>query len=90
MEVYERFNIVPNHKSLYVQAFTHTSYANEHGLKSYERLEYLGDAVLELIMSEYLFKNTEYEEGKMTKKMRFGGDILMMICLNGQKMKYLN
>ena len=67
MEVYERFNIVPKHKSLYVQAFTHTSYANEHGLKSYERLEYLEDAVLELIMSEYLFKNTEYEEGKMTK-----------------------
>lgn len=67
MEVYERFNIKPNHKSLYVQAFTHTSYANEHGLKSYERLEYLGDAVLELVMSEYLFKNTEYEEGKMTK-----------------------
>lgn len=67
MEVYERFNIVPNHKSLYVQAFTHTSYANENGLKSYERLEYLGDAVLELVMSEYLFKNTEYEEGKMTK-----------------------
>ena len=67
MEVYERFNIVPNHKSLYVQAFTHTSYANEHGIKSYERLEFLGDAVLELIMSEYLFKNTEFEEGKMTK-----------------------
>ena len=67
MEVYERFNIVPNHKSLYVQAFTHTSYANEQGLKSYERLEYLGDAVLELVMSEYLFRNTEYEEGKMTK-----------------------
>ena len=67
MEVYERFNIIPNHKSLYVQAFTHTSYANEHGLKSYERLEFLGDAVLELIMSEYLIKNTEFEEGKMTK-----------------------
>lgn len=67
MEVYERFNIVPNHKSLYVQAFTHTSYANEHGIKSYERLEFLGDAVLELIMSEYLIKNTEFEEGKMTK-----------------------
>jgi len=67
MEVYERFNIIPNHKSLYVQAFTHTSYANEHSLKSYERLEFLGDAVLELIMSEYLIKNTEFEEGKMTK-----------------------
>lgn len=67
MDVFERFNIKPNHKSLYQEAFTHTSYANEHNLTSYERLEYLGDAVLELIMSEYLFKNTEYEEGKMTK-----------------------
>lgn len=67
MDVFERFNIKPNHKSLYQEAFTHTSYANEHNLTSYERLEYLGDAVLELIISEYLFKNTEYEEGKMTK-----------------------
>lgn len=66
-ELYEKFNIIPNHESLYVEAFTHTSYANEHNTKSYERLEYLGDAVLELIMSDYLFKNTEYEEGKMTK-----------------------
>ena len=33
----------------------------------YEVLEYLGDAILELIMSEYLYKNTNYEEGKMTK-----------------------
>ena len=48
-------------------ALTHTSYANEHGLESYERLEYLGDAVLELVMSEYLYKNTDKEEGEMTK-----------------------
>lgn len=66
-ELYEKFNIVPNHEKFYIEAFTHTSYANEHHTKSYERLEYLGDAVLELIMSEYLFKNTEEEEGKMTK-----------------------
>ena len=51
----------------YNTALTHTSYANENSVKSYERLEYLGDAVLELVISEYLFKNTEYEEGKMTK-----------------------
>ncbi len=66
-ELYEKFNIVPNHEKYYVEAFTHTSYANEHQMVSYERLEYLGDAVLELVMSDYLFKNTEYEEGKMTK-----------------------
>lgn len=67
MTVLEKFNINTNHKSLYNEAFTHTSYANEHGTDSYERLEYLGDAVLELIMSEYLYKNTEFEEGAMTK-----------------------
>lgn len=66
-KLYDKFNIIPNHEKLYIEAFTHTSYANEHQTKSYERLEYLGDAVLELVMSEYLFKNTEEEEGKMTK-----------------------
>lgn len=67
MNVLEKFSIVSNHKSLYEKAFTHTSYANENDTESYERLEYLGDAVLELIMSEYLYKNTEYKEGDMTK-----------------------
>lgn len=56
-----------NNQELYEQAFTHTSYANEHNTVSYERLEYLGDTVLELIMSEYLYKNTNYDEGTMTK-----------------------
>lgn len=67
MKVLEKFRIETNHESLYEKAFTHTSYANEHDKESYERLEYLGDAVLELIMSEYLYKNTEYQEGEMTK-----------------------
>ena len=67
MEILDKLNIHTNHESLYVKAFTHTSYANENNVISYERLEYLGDAVLELIMSEYLYKNTEEEEGQMTK-----------------------
>lgn len=67
MKVLEKFGIETNHESLYEKAFTHTSYANEHDKESYERLEYLGDVVLELIMSEYLYKNTEYQEGEMTK-----------------------
>ncbi len=49
-------------------ALTHSSYANEHNVSHYERLEYLGDAVLELIMSEYFYKNTDLNEGDMTKK----------------------
>ena len=43
------------------------SYANENNVESYERLEYLGDAILEFIMSEYLYLNTKEEEGQMTK-----------------------
>ncbi len=67
MKILEELGIKTEHESLYRKAFTHTSYANEHGLESYERLEYLGDAVLELFMSNYLFRNTEYDEGMMTK-----------------------
>lgn len=66
MNLMEKLNIDVNDK-LYFQAFTHTSYANEHNVESYERLEYLGDAILELIMSEYLFLNSSEKEGEMTK-----------------------
>ena len=67
MEILSKLNIKHNNIDLYEQALTHTSYANEHNKESYERLEFLGDAILELIISEYLYKNTNYEEGKMTK-----------------------
>lgn len=67
MEILKKFDIVPNDISLYETAFTHTSYANEEKVTSYERLEYLGDAVLELVMSEYLYLTTEAPEGVMTK-----------------------
>lgn len=67
MQILEQLKIVPHQMELYEIAFTHTSYANEEGKQSYERLEYLGDAVLELVISEYLYQNTTYEEGMMTK-----------------------
>ena len=67
MKILDDLGITPNNIKLYERAFSHTSYANEHHVESYERLEYLGDAVLELIISEYLYKNTEYPEGEMTK-----------------------
>lgn len=57
-------------KDLLKQAFTHRSYINEHkkaGLGHNERLEFLGDAVLELIATEYLYdKYPKYTEGEMT------------------------
>ena len=67
MEILEKLNIHPRDEKLYQQAFTHTSYANECHVESYERLEYLGDAVLELIMSEYLYLKNHAEEGVLTK-----------------------
>lgn len=67
MKILEKLNISYNNIEIYKQAFTHTSYANEENCSSYERLEYLGDAVLELIISEYLYNTTDYHEGKMTK-----------------------
>ena len=67
MELLDKLNITPRDLSLYETAFSHTSYANEHDTKSYERLEFLGDAVLELLMSEYLYKSDKFNEGQMTK-----------------------
>ncbi len=67
MELLDKLGIQTDQKELYETALTHTSYANEHHVESYERLEYLGDAVLELIMSEYLYKHTNEVEGRMTK-----------------------
>ncbi len=58
-------------EELLCHALTHSSYANEHHLKreqNNERLEFLGDAVLEMISSESLYKNNpEMPEGELTK-----------------------
>lgn len=67
MKILEKLNIKTKQATLYETAFTHTSYANEAHVESYERLEYLGDAVLEVVMSEYLYLQTDFEEGVMTK-----------------------
>ena len=67
-EFLKSFDIIPNNLKLYSTAMSHSSYANEHKeKKNYERLEFLGDAVLELAVSEYLYKNYEQDEGDMTK-----------------------
>ena len=67
MELLDELGIKPNDISLYETAFSHTSYANENNKESYERLEFLGDAVLELLMSDYLYNSFDKPEGDMTK-----------------------
>lgn len=58
-------------KALLRQAMTHTSFANEqkiNKLKSYERIEFLGDAVLEMVSSEFFyFRYPDTPEGNLTK-----------------------
>ena len=67
----QNIQYVFNDKSLLKQALSHSSFINEMkktGMESYERLEFLGDAVLELITSEFLFENyKELTEGQLTK-----------------------
>lgn len=57
-------------KSNLVQAFTHRSFLNEHpshSLENNERLEFLGDAALEMIVTEYLFRQYSNPEGRLTR-----------------------
>lgn len=67
-ELLEKLKWPVHHIELYNEALTHSSYAHEKNcLKSNERLEFLGDAVLELIISEYFFKKFPgHSEGKLT------------------------
>ena len=67
MDFLKKFDINIKNKDLLLTALTHSSYSNEHGCENYERLEFLGDAVLETISSEYFFKNYNLKEGEMTK-----------------------
>lgn len=67
----EHIGIYFNNIKFLKQAFTHSSYVNEHRrkkLEDNERLEFLGDAVLELTVSDYLFRTfPNMQEGEMTK-----------------------
>ena len=63
----KKYGIKIKNEKLLTEALTHSSYSNEHNTTSYERLEYLGDAVLEIVCSEYLYKNKNLPEGNLSK-----------------------
>ena len=69
--IVDQLGITPAALCYYQQAMTHSSYAHEHGLGSNahnERLEFLGDAVLELAVSEALYlRFPDFPEGKLTR-----------------------
>lgn len=65
----DKLGVVFNDLSLLITAFTHRSYLNEHRStvsEHNERLEFLGDAVLELVSTEYLYANYQDPEGILT------------------------
>jgi len=65
----DRIGIHLTDEALLQQAFTHRSYLNEHatlGLEHNERLEFLGDAVLELVVTDYLYRTYKEPEGVLT------------------------
>lgn len=66
----EKINYTFKNKQLLTQAFLHRSYLNEHrelGIENNERLEFLGDAVLELVVTEHLYRKfPKRPEGELT------------------------
>ena len=69
MDFLTKYGIKINNKDLLLTALTHSSYAYENNCEDYERLEFLGDAVLQLLISEYLYLNDKgLKEGQMSKK----------------------
>ncbi len=68
--IFKKYGIIINNEELLLTALTHSSYSNEHEGTCYERLEYLGDATLEIVCSDYLYNNTEESEGEMSRLRR--------------------
>lgn len=70
-QIETKLNYVFKDKNYLIRALTHSSYANENKkdrMKNNERLEFLGDSVLGLVISEYLYNNhINLEEGQLTK-----------------------
>ncbi|MFA6627266.1 MAG: ribonuclease III [Bacilli bacterium] len=62
-----KYNFKIHQEQIFRQALTHPSYANENEGEDYERLEFLGDSILDFLVSEYLYQNFKLAEGDMTK-----------------------
>ena len=71
LELLKPFHIKPQNERIYIEALTHSSYANENHLevtKDYEKLEFMGDAVFQLVSAELIYNNfPEKTEGELTK-----------------------
>lgn len=67
-EIEEKLGYTFQDKTLLEEAFTHSSFAGRYHVRSNERMEYLGDAILQLVVTEWQFKKDDTaNEGKLTK-----------------------
>lgn len=67
-EILAKYDVKVTNTENFLLAMTHSSYANEHNLKSNERIEFLGDAVLGFLVARYIYDNfPNIPEGKMSK-----------------------
>ena len=69
LELLAPLSIQPKNYELYLDALTHSSYANEEKLDNdYQRLEFIGDAVFQIVSADFIFKKyPSMQEGEMTK-----------------------
>jgi ribonuclease III len=68
-ELEDKLKIHFKNKTLLIEALTHSSYVNQNkNMRHYERLEFLGDSILQLCISEHLYKNyIDKTEGELTR-----------------------
>lgn len=69
-DVAEKFHIRMKEEQLFIDAFTHSSYSNEkkNGCRDYERIEFVGDGVLDLVVADLIYRHYPgMKQGEMTK-----------------------
>jgi|CXWL01.1.fsa_nt_gi ribonuclease-3 len=94
-DLIKKIGLQENDPDLLHQVFIHRSYVNEHRseqLQSNERMEFLGDAVLELVTTEYLYRNFDKDEGELTnwRSALVKGPTLAQVAQELELGKYLN
>ncbi|WP_455392642.1 ribonuclease III [[Eubacterium] cellulosolvens] len=77
---------------LYDQALTHSSFTgelqeNKHSVENNERLEFLGNFVLDLVISEYLYQEFNFTEGEMTRRMEVLSDAKLAEIIRKQRLR---
>ena len=90
-EIEQKIGYIFKNKELLLTAFTHSSFAYSHEKCSNERLEFLGDSVLNFCTTQYLYKNFDFDEGTSSKIRAYlvSSDYISQYIFNNNLEKYL-